>query len=359
MNRACASANEAIAEVACAILHGTRRGGHRGRGGEPVRRARSSTASAWRRRSWRPRGAKGLGARLAAFAEVRPRDLAPDAPAIAEPSTGPHAWASRRRRWRRRTASPARSRTGSRCARHQNAAAGHRRRPAARGDLRGARAPALRARRSRADNLLRRDTSLEALAALPPVFDRKYGTVTAGNSSPLTDGAAAVLLMSEERARAEGYDAAGLHPLVGGRGRGSRRPAPHGPGARHPQGARARGPRALATWTSSRCTRPSRRRSPRTSRRSSPRRGRARSSAASKAVGKVDRERLNVCGGSIAIGHPFGATGARITTTLANELKRRERHARPALGLRAGRHGLRDGARAMSAAPSRACASST
>jgi acetyl-CoA acyltransferase len=41
------------------------------------------------------------------------------------------------------------------------------------------------------------------------------------------------------------------------------------------------------------------------------------------AVGKVDRERLNVCGGSIAIGHPFGATGARITTTLANELARR------------------------------------
>ena len=43
-----------------------------------------------------------------------------------------------------------------------------------------------------------------------------------------------------------------------------------------------------------------------------------------KAVGKVDRESLNVCGGSIALGHPFGATGARITTTLANELKRRQ-----------------------------------
>ena len=54
------------------------------------------------------------------------------------------------------------------------------------------------------DNLLRRDTSMEALAALPPVFDKRFGTVTAGNSSPLTDGAAAVLLMSEERARALG-----------------------------------------------------------------------------------------------------------------------------------------------------------
>ena len=46
-------------------------------------------------------------------------------------------------------------------------------------------------------------------------------------------------------------------------------------------------------------------------------------------VGKVDRDRLNVCGGSIAIGHPFGATGARITTTLANELKRRNGEVRP------------------------------
>ena len=40
-------------------------------------------------------------------------------------------------------------------------------------------------------------------------------------------------------------------------------------------------------------------------------------------VGTIDRERLNVCGGSIAIGHPFGATGARVTTTLANEMARR------------------------------------
>jgi len=43
----------------------------------------------------------------------------------------------------------------------------------------------------------------------------------------------------------------------------------------------------------------------------------------SKPVGEVDRARLNVMGGSIAIGHPFGATGARITTTLLNELRRR------------------------------------
>jgi acetyl-CoA acetyltransferase len=42
-----------------------------------------------------------------------------------------------------------------------------------------------------------------------------------------------------------------------------------------------------------------------------------------RALGPVDRARVNVCGGSIALGHPFGATGARLTTTLANEMKRR------------------------------------
>src|SRR5207237_9825863 len=56
------------------------------------------------------------------------------------------------------------------------------------------------------DNGIRTDSSLEQLAALKPVFDRRYGTVTAGNSSPLTDGGSAVLLMSEERAKSLGYE---------------------------------------------------------------------------------------------------------------------------------------------------------
>src|SRR6185436_17156747 len=55
------------------------------------------------------------------------------------------------------------------------------------------------------DNGIRRDTSLEQMSKLKPVFDRRYGTVTAANSSPLTDGASAVLLMSDSAARALGY----------------------------------------------------------------------------------------------------------------------------------------------------------
>jgi acetyl-CoA acyltransferase len=175
----------------------------------------------------------------------------------------------------------------------------------------------------RTDNLVRPGTSIEALAALPPVFDRKYGTVTAGNSSPLTDGAAAVLLMSEARAQAQGYA-----PLAYVR---SWAVAAVDPGGQLLMGPALAIPKALEraglelsdmdliemheafaaqvasniqalesdVWAREKL-------------------GRA------KAVGKVDREILNVCGGSIALGHPFGATGARITTTLANELKRRQ-----------------------------------
>src|SRR5205085_8373178 len=54
------------------------------------------------------------------------------------------------------------------------------------------------------DNLVRKDSALESYAKLKPVFDRKYGSVTAGNSSPLTDGAAALVVMAEEKARAVG-----------------------------------------------------------------------------------------------------------------------------------------------------------
>jgi acetyl-CoA acyltransferase len=172
------------------------------------------------------------------------------------------------------------------------------------------------------DNLIRRDTTKEALAALSPVFDRRFGTVTAGNASPLTDGAAAVLLMSEEKAKALGYV-----PLAFIRSWAVAAVDPAGqllmgPGLAIPMALERAGLKlsdidlidmheAFAaqvasniqaleseTWAKEKL-------------------GRA------AAVGKVDRDRLNVVGGSIAIGHPFGATGARITTTLANELGRR------------------------------------
>jgi acetyl-CoA acyltransferase len=173
-----------------------------------------------------------------------------------------------------------------------------------------------------ADNLLRRDTSLEALAALPPVFDRRYGTVTAGNSSPLTDGAAAVLLMAEDKAKAEGHEplayikswaVAAVDPggqlLMG--------PALAIPLALERAGLQLSDIDLIDMHEAFAAQVASNIQALESEAFGKDKLGR------SAAVGKVDRERLNVCGGSIALGHPFGATGARITTTLANALARR------------------------------------
>jgi acetyl-CoA acyltransferase len=173
------------------------------------------------------------------------------------------------------------------------------------------------------DNLVRADTSLEKLAKLKPVFAsaESGGTVTAGNASPLTDGAAAVLLMTEDKAKA-----LGLTPLAALRSWAyvGVDPADQlllGPALAMPK-ALDRAGLALGdidfvdlheafaaqvlsvvkvlgskAFAESRLGR-------------------------SAAVGDVDPARLNVHGGSIALGHPFGATGARIVTTMANELHR-------------------------------------
>ncbi|NTX33357.1 acetyl-CoA C-acyltransferase FadI [Myxococcus sp. CA033] len=174
------------------------------------------------------------------------------------------------------------------------------------------------------DNIIREDSSLEALGKLKPVFDRKYGTVTAGNASPLTDGAAALLLMSEERARALGYEPLGYLR--------SHAYAATDPGDQLLQGPVYAVPTALkragmklsdidlvemheafAAQVGSNLQ-------------ALASKAFAKKAGWSEPVGEIDRERLNVTGGSIAIGHPFGATGARIVTQALNELKRRNKN---------------------------------
>lgn len=320
VNRACASANQAIADVATAIERGHLDAGIAG-GAECL----SDVPIVLRRRMAQilveAQRAKSLGGRLAALARVRPRHLVPEAPAIAEPSTGLTMGESAEKM--------AKENGITREEQDRIAFESHRRGWAATEDGRlpaetcTVPVPPAYETTVTADNLLRKDTSLEALGALPPVFDRRYGTVTAGNSSPLTDGAAAVLLMSEERAKAEGRE-----PLAYVR---SWAVAAVDPGGQLLMGPALAIPMALEraslrlsdvdlvdmheafaaqvasnvqaleseSWAREKLGRTS-------------------------AVGKVDRERLNVCGGSIALGHPFGATGARITTTLAHEMKRRQ-----------------------------------
>lgn len=319
VNRACASANQAIADVATSILAGHAEAGIAG-GAESLSDVPILHSKRMAQALVEASRARGLGARLGAFSGIRLRDLAPQTPAIAEPSTGLTMGQSAEKM--------ARENGISREEQDRIAFASHRNAAAATDDGR------LKAEMCRvlvppdyetvveSDNLVRRDTSLEALAALPPAFDRRYGTVTAGNSSPLTDGAAAVLLMSEERAKALGYE-----PLAFVR---TWAVAAVDPGGQLLMGPALAVPKALEraglsladidlvemheAFAAQVASNIQALESPAWAKeklgRSAP-------------VGKLDRERLNVCGGSIAVGHPFGATGARLTTTLASEMKRR------------------------------------
>src|SRR5215831_7017544 len=175
------------------------------------------------------------------------------------------------------------------------------------------------------DNHIRRDTSLEKLAALKPVFDRHYGTVTAGNSSPLTDGAASVVLMSADKA-----ESLGLTPRALVRSYAYHAVDPSGqlligPAYAIPKALDRAGltlgdidlvemHEAFAAQVLS------------TLQKLESKTFADEELGRSDAVGKLDPEKINPRGGSIALGHPFGATGARCVTTLANEMQRQSAH---------------------------------
>ena len=155
--------------------------------------------------SSRCRSAKSAGgARADHSARCVRSDLVPITPAIAEPSTG-ETMGQSAEKMAKINHIPREEQDQFALRSHRLAAVGHARTDGSR--PRSCRSTCRRRYETSltSDNGIRADTSIEQLRALKPVFDRKYGTVTAGNSSPLTDGASAVLLMSEERAKALGY----------------------------------------------------------------------------------------------------------------------------------------------------------
>jgi len=152
----------------------------------------------------------------------------------------------------------------------------------------------------------RAGATLEALAKLPPVFDAKGGAVTAGNSSGITDGAAALVLMTEAEASRrgleplgaiEGFAAAGVHPKVMGLG-----PVPATLALLAKTGSKLEDfdlvelNEAFAAQV-----------------------------IACEMDLRLAREKLNVNGGAIALGHPIGSTGARIVVTLLHALRARKK----------------------------------
>jgi acetyl-CoA acyltransferase len=315
---ACASSNRAITDaaekIALGIADSIIAGGSECLSDVPILFSRKFT-----KRLMKLSKSKSAGAKARVFAGFRLAELTPNPPAIAEYTTGLSMGQSAEKM--------AKENGISRAAQDELALRSHQRAAAGwdMGVLGPETFPVPIAPRyegmETTDNNVRRDSSLEQLSKLKPVFDKEYGSVTAGNSSPLTDGASAVLLMSEERAKAEGrrpiafirsWHYSGLDPadqLLQG-------PAYAAPVALDRAGlklsdmGRVEMHEAFAAQVLSNLQ--------------------AFSSAAfareklgrSEPLGEVDPTILNVYGGSIAVGHPFAATGARIVTTLANELVR-------------------------------------
>ncbi len=172
------------------------------------------------------------------------------------------------------------------------------------------------------DNLVRHDSKLESYARLKPAFDRKHGTITAGNSSPLTDGASALLLMSEEKAKAEGlpilgfirsYAFAALDP----RGQMLMGPSYATPIALERAGIKLSDLALIDMHEAFAAQVLSNTQAFASQKFAEEELGR------SEPIGEIDWEKLNVTGGSIAIGHPFAATGARQIAQTLHELNRR------------------------------------
>jgi len=168
----------------------------------------------------------------------------------------------------------------------------------------------------------RKGQTLEALAKLKPYFDRRYGTVTVGNSCPITDGSAAMLVVSAEKAKAlglrpaariKGYAFVGLDPARMGLG-----PTYATPVALKRAGVAFRdlglielneafAAQVIANEIAM----------------GSAKFGREKLGLDG-AIGEIDRSTLNVNGGAIALGHPVGVSGTRLTLTLIREMRKRD-----------------------------------
>lgn len=264
--------------------------------------------------------AKSIAERLKAFRDVKPADLVPVPPALKELSTGLTMGESAEKM--------AKENQISRAAQDEFAHRSHARASAAYRDGRFAGEvmsmyvpPAFHA--VDADNLVRHDSELEAYSKLRPVFDRVHGTITAGNSSPLTDGASALLLMSDERAKSEGRRVLGYvrsyaFAAVDPAGQMLMGPSYATPIALDRAGLTLKDMTLLDMHEAFSAQILSNTQAFESDGFAREQLGRDRR------IGEIDWDAFNVMGGSIAIGHPFAATGARQILQTLRELGRRQ-----------------------------------
>lgn len=319
VSRACATSIQAMTDVAQAIEAGHHAVGIAG-GADSTTDVPLKVSAKMRDALLSLQKAKTMQARLKALSGISPKDLLPGPPGFSkEPSTGEQMGEAAEKMAKLNGITRA----------EQDAIAFESHQRAARAWNQGyfkdevmtVLAPPFDSAVER-DNIVRESTTIEALAKLNPVFDRKHGTITAGNASPLTDGASALLMMSESKAKALGYEPLGYlksyaYAAVDPAWQLLMAPVFAAPKALDRAGL-ALGDmdlvevhEAFAAQVASNL------------------KALASKSFAeehlgrSEAVGEVDPAKLNVNGGSIAIGHPFAATGGRLVTSALHELKRR------------------------------------
>lgn len=320
VSRACTSANQAITDAVQMIETGQADVVMAG-GAESLSRIPITVSEKLSKALVAASKGRTMGQRLAPFRSLRPRDLVPVTPAIAEPTTGESMGESAERMAKENGISRE-DQDAWALRSHQLAAAGTEDGRLT-SEITPVYVPPAFDTVVSSDNGIRTDTSPDRLAKLRPVFDRRYGSVTAGNASPLTDGASAVVLMNAEKAAAEGIRPLGFirswaWTALDPAGQLLQGPAYAAPLALDRAGLSMRDiglmemHEAFAAQVLSNLQALS-----------------SRSFAEqqlgrSEAVGHPDVERINVMGGSLSIGHPFGATGGRLTITLLNEMARRD-----------------------------------
>lgn len=318
VSRACATSFQAVANVAESLLAGTARAGIAG-GADSSSVLPIGVSKTLARTLVDANKARTLGQKLKLFSRLRLKDLAPVPPAVAEYSTG----------LRMGDTAEQMAKTWGITREQQDALAHRSHLHAAKAweegkladEVMTAYPPPFREPVER-DNNVRTSSSLTDYAKLRPAFDRKHGTVTAANSTPLTDGAAAVILMTESRAKELGLKPLGYLRSYAFTAIDVWQDMLLGPAWSTPLALERAGltmadltlfdmHEAFAAQTLANLQLLGSERFARDVL------GRAH------ATGEVDESKFNVLGGSIAYGHPFAATGARMITQTLHELRRR------------------------------------
>lgn len=318
VSRACATSFQAVANVTESLLAGTIRAGIAG-GADSSSVLPIGVSKKLARTLVDANKARSMGQKLKLFSRLRLRDLLPVPPAVAEYSTG----------LRMGDTAEQMAKTYGISREQQDALAHRSHQLAAQAWAEGklaeevmtAYAPPFRDPVEK-DNNVRTNSSLADYAKLRPAFDRQHGTVTAANSTPLTDGAAAVILMTESRAKELGLAPLGYLRSYAFTAIDVREDMLLGPAWATPLALERAGlsmadltlldmHEAFAAQTLSNLKLMASERFAREV------------LGRSQATGEVDDSKFNVLGGSIAYGHPFAATGARMITQTLHELRRR------------------------------------